>query len=254
MDWYYVEDGTRVGPLSQEALREQAESGRVSEETLVWHEGMSEWEPYGIVRAREQAKAATPEAATAQDVRCAGCQRVLPVGDTVPVGDARFCADCRPEGAVEDLAGVPGEQYVGYGGFWIRVVAKIVDGVLLMVVNTLVGLALFAVFRLAGAAGTPGTMLAGAGVRMLAQIAVGAAYTTWFLGRFGATPGKMVCSLKVVRPDGAPISYWRAFGRHFAEWLSGILFLIGYLMVAFDSQKRALHDHICDTRVVRVQR
>jgi uncharacterized RDD family membrane protein YckC len=26
---------------------------------------------------------------------------------------------------------------------------------------------------------------------------------------------------------------------------------IGYLMAAFDDQKRALHDRICDTRVVR---
>jgi len=25
---------------------------------------------------------------------------------------------------------------------------------------------------------------------------------------------------------------------------------IGYLIVAFDDQKRALHDHICNTRVI----
>ena len=41
----------------------------------------------------------------------------------------------------------------------------------------------------------------------------------------------------------------RAIGRHFSEWLSSILF-IGYIMAAFDEEKRALHDRICGTRVV----
>ena len=75
------------------------------------------------------------------------------------------------------------------------------------------------------------------------------AYTTYFLGEYSATPGKMACGLKVVRPDGEKISYGRAFGRFFAEFLSSIISGIGYLMVAFDGEKRALHDRICDTRV-----
>ena len=36
----------------------------------------------------------------------------------------------------------------------------------------------------------------------------------------------------------------------FAELLSGMICDIGYLIVAFDSQKRGLHDHICNTRVI----
>jgi uncharacterized RDD family membrane protein YckC len=43
-------------------------------------------------------------------------------------------------------------------------------------------------------------------------------------------------------------------GRHFAEMLSGILLGIGYLMIAFDDEKRALHDRICDTRVIKKAR
>ena len=74
----------------------------------------------------------------------------------------------------------------------------------------------------------------------------------FFLGKFGATPGKMACKLKVVRPDGERISYARALGRHFAEMLSGIILYIGYIMAAFDEEKRTLHDRICDTRVIKV--
>jgi len=47
------------------------------------------------------------------------------------------------------------------------------------------------------------------------------------------------------------VTYLRAFARHFAEFLSGIILGIGYLMVAFDREKRALHDHICNTRVIK---
>jgi uncharacterized RDD family membrane protein YckC len=54
-----------------------------------------------------------------------------------------------------------------------------------------------------------------------------------------------------VRPDGEKISYARACGRGFAELVSSIILGIGYLMVVFDEEKRALHDRICDTRVVR---
>jgi uncharacterized RDD family membrane protein YckC len=45
----------------------------------------------------------------------------------------------------------------------------------------------------------------------------------------------------------------RAFGRYFAKILSAIILGIGYIMVGFDSEKRGLHDMICDTRVIRVR-
>ncbi|HET6371045.1 MAG TPA: RDD family protein, partial [Nitrospiria bacterium] len=42
-----------------------------------------------------------------------------------------------------------------------------------------------------------------------------------------------------------------ACGRYFAEILSGIILCIGYIMAAFDDEKRALHDRICGTRVIK---
>ena len=61
--------------------------------------------------------------------------------------------------------------------------------------------------------------------------------------------GKMAVGIKVTTPEGQPISYLRAFGRAWAEQLSGLICNIGYIIAAFDDQKRALHDHICNTRV-----
>jgi uncharacterized RDD family membrane protein YckC len=42
-------------------------------------------------------------------------------------------------------------------------------------------------------------------------------------------------------------------GRYFAQWISAIILAIGYIMAAFDDQKRALHDRICETRVIHVR-
>jgi uncharacterized RDD family membrane protein YckC len=86
---------------------------------------------------------------------------------------------------------------------------------------------------------------------MIMSIIVPALYSMWFLGRFEATPGKMALGLKVVRADGSRITYWRGLGRHFAEMLSSFTLLIGYLIAAWDAERRTLHDHVCDTRVVK---
>src|SRR5947208_255797 len=71
--------------------------------------------------------------------------------------------------------------------------------------------------------------------------------------RLGATPGKLVLKLKVVRPDGAKVSLGRALGRYFAKMISAVLLGIGYIMAAFDPEKRALHDRIADTRVIKAR-
>jgi uncharacterized RDD family membrane protein YckC len=86
---------------------------------------------------------------------------------------------------------------------------------------------------------------------ILLQIAIPAVYDIWFVGKYAATPGKMACRIKVVTADAGQVSYARALGRHFAKWISGFTLGIGYLMAAFDDQKRSLHDRICDTRVIR---
>jgi uncharacterized RDD family membrane protein YckC len=59
--------------------------------------------------------------------------------------------------------------------------------------------------------------------------------------------------IKVTTPDAGPISYGRSTGRYFAKMLNGFTFYIGFLMAIWDDEKRALHDRICTTRVIRTQ-
>ena len=60
----------------------------------------------------------------------------------------------------------------------------------------------------------------------------------------GATLGKQALGLRIVRADGAQLSFGRATARHFLKVMITPLvpFAIGYLMAAFTARKRALHD------------
>ena len=73
--------------------------------------------------------------------------------------------------------------------------------------------------------------------------------------RRGATIGKMVVGLRVLRFDGTQLSFGRATGRHFAKSVVSNLipFAIAYIMAAYTDRKRALHDMIADTIVVHVR-
>jgi uncharacterized RDD family membrane protein YckC len=75
-------------------------------------------------------------------------------------------------------------------------------------------------------------------------------YEVYFISTKGATLGKMALGVKVISSDGGPVSSATALGRYFAKILSGLILMIGYIMAGFDEQKRALHDHICNTRVI----
>lgn len=198
---------------------------------------------------------------------CSQCGRPASEEDLAHFGDQLVCAACKPAYAQKLREGVAPRAYGGsgtgfvYGGFWIRFVAVVIDAIILGVVGSAVQyILIFPLIGLKplaqpGTSADPWEALAGMGVfisvSMLVSLGIGSCYEGFFVYRLGATPGKMVFSMKVVRPDGQPLSLGRAFGRYFAKYVSSLTLCIGYLLAAFDSQKRALHDMICDTRVVR---
>jgi uncharacterized RDD family membrane protein YckC len=183
------------------------------------------------------------------------CGGIFPDSDIVRFGDKAVCAGCKPQYVQMMKTGVAMEGSFRYGGFWIRFVAKIIDGIIMAIVQGILVTPLM-IFVFKSAMTTPtadnfsGFVTANLFLNLL-SVALGAAYTTLFIGKYQATPGKMAFNLKVVAPDGGRITYLRAFGRHFAEIVSGLTLGIGYVMAGFDSQKRALHDRIASTRVIR---
>jgi uncharacterized RDD family membrane protein YckC len=174
-------------------------------------------------------------------IRCSGCGREFSGDDLIKFGDSMVCAGCKPLFVQRLREGLVLAAERVYGGFWIRAGAKIIDGIIVTIID----------FALGFLGNLMGPGIVGSLFQSAISIFVGTAYVTYFLGKYSATPGKMACNLKVIRPDGEPVSYARAFGRSFAEWLSTVLLCIGYIMAAFDEEKRALHDRICDTRVIK---
>ncbi|MGD0792551.1 MAG: RDD family protein [Terriglobales bacterium] len=144
---------------------------------------------------------------------------------------------------------------VGYGGFWIRVVAAIIDAIILRVVVAPVGM-IFGGLGLAGRmmGGIPhiGFGLLGGGVSFILLI-----FGSWLYEAFmesssyQATLGKMIFGMKVTDLNGNRISFERATGRHFAKWLSAIILCIGYIMVGLTDRKQGLHDLLAGTLVRR---
>jgi len=272
MDWYYVDGGKQAGPVDETQLEQLLTSGTVQASTLVWHEGMANWLPYGQVNpTRAATLTAEPPAPavgslpagqgalpTGNEVVCVQCNRMVPREETIQYGTAYVCASCKPTFVQKLKEGAVTPTYLGamdYAGFWIRLGAKIIDNLVMMVVLGIPAIILMIpAIRNAGPGRPPGFLLGFQVSVQLVFFLLIVAYNTIMQGKYGATLGKLACGLKVVQPDGAPISYGRAFGRAWAEILSGPFTCdIGYIIAAFDSQKRSLHDHIANTRVIRVR-
>lgn len=245
MYWYYMENGQQQGPVSEEDFEDSVKSGKIASDTLVWNEGLTGWKPYSAINTDS---AASPPVIVSRHT-CVECGRSFPADEVIRYQDSWICANCKPIffQKLKEGARLPGT--VVYGGFWIRVVAKIIDGLIQGVFGILLVLAFLPFFSFEGGASDTTSFLVWGGVQG-GSILFALAYTVFFLGKYGATPGKMAVALKVVTSEGDPIDYKRAAARYFAEILSGLICYIGYIMVAFDDERRALHDRLCDTRVV----
>ncbi len=247
MNWYYLEGGNRVGPVDEAEFGELVGAGRIRAETLVWCEGMTEWRPYGELGA-----SAAQVSAGAATAACAECGRTFSTESMIRHGGVWVCAQCKPAFLQKLREGVTvrtGE--FRYGGFWMRFVASFVDGLFLGFVNFALELAATpGIQRRTADPETAYEDLAISAIVFLLQFLVSLFYETWMVGKFGATLGKMACGLRVVVADGSKVSYLRAFGRYFAKIVSALILCIGYIMAAFDVEKRALHDRMCDTRVI----
>ena len=146
-----------------------------------------------------------------------------------------------------------------YGGFWIRFVAYLIDGLIISVAASVI-VAIFAAFLILSRQEfdieePAPVIIFGAILMGLAFIVINWLYEALMTSSpRGATLGKMAIGVRIVRVDGAQLSFGRATARHFLKVMITPLvpLAIGYLMAAFTARKRALHDVLADTLVVKV--
>jgi uncharacterized RDD family membrane protein YckC len=147
-----------------------------------------------------------------------------------------------------------------YGGFWRRLFAFLIDQIILYFISLI--LFLIALLALGLRGDKMGRMLASADdlmqgmgsmalCYMVASLLAGGTYFTWFHGMAGRTPGKMLLGLRVIQASGDPITPGLAFLRWVGYLISGPLFFLGFLWIAFDGRKQGWHDKIAATLVIK---
>ena len=137
------------------------------------------------------------------------------------------------------------EEPLHYAGFWLRVLANLIDSVIVAVLIVAVIAALYGTSELGSATSDLEGALGTAVQIVLAVLIV----AFWRYG--GGTPGKMLLSQRIVDArTGKQPSTRQLVGRFFAYMVSALPLGIGFLWVAFDRRKQGWHDKLAGTVVI----
>ncbi|MDB6170841.1 MAG: hypothetical protein JWL59_152 [Chthoniobacteraceae bacterium] len=89
MNWYYdAGGGERQGPITEAALDSLLSAGSITDDTLVWRQGMTEWAPLRSARM--------PSVGSPETERCDACGLFVPVTELIKIGPSNVCASCKP--------------------------------------------------------------------------------------------------------------------------------------------------------------
>jgi uncharacterized RDD family membrane protein YckC len=187
---------------------------------------------------------------------CMNCGQALPLAAMAP----RLPTMSMPTPALAHAAGPRME----YAGFWLRVVAAVIDTV---VVGVAIVAILIPLIFLTGLGGFLRGMrdredMNDIGFFMIIGIFLTAATLslalTWLYHAFmessewQATVGKKALGLVVTDMAGQRVSFARSTGRHFGKIITNMIpAFIGYFMAGFTERKQALHDMIASCLVLR---
>ena len=250
--WYYADaQRERHGPFDADVLRSKFRNNELELSSLVWREGMMEWQPLSAVADELQLLV---QANTGIDLRADF--------DAIEKGTATYTPYSASAATLEERnTAVLGGDIV-HAGLWRRFAASVIDSFVTGIATYALLIPLFLVFgismsslaesELAGTGMSIGLIL----LQYAISIGVPALYFGWMQSSNSmASLGKMAVGIKVVRSNGERLSFWRSFLRYVAMILftlvtCGLGMLISGLMVAFTERKQGVHDMVCDTLVV----
>ena len=153
---------------------------------------------------------------------------------------------------------------VEYGGFWLRFLAYLVDGAVILIGICVVAIPLVFLTGLGAYLSNINPEQdwnengAWAIIAVIFLLATASLVVTWLYhalmecSEWQATVGKKVLGLVVTDMEGRRVSFWRATGRHFAKIVTNMIpLLIGYILAGFTDKKQALHDIIAGCLILR---
>lgn len=134
-----------------------------------------------------------------------------------------------------------------YAGFWIRVLASLIDTVFALIITIPL---LYIFFGEEYFQQNPAALQTTGIDAVINYVIVPTIIILFWLYR-SATPGKMLLHLKIIRTDGNPqLTVGQSIGRYLAYFLSGLPLMLGFIWVAFDARKQGWHDKLAGTLVV----
>jgi uncharacterized RDD family membrane protein YckC len=130
-----------------------------------------------------------------------------------------------------------------YAGFWRRLAANLIDGLLLGTVQATLTILVYTM--------APDDLRAQVNVLPVSILVGWAYYALMESSPAQATVGKIALGIYVTDREGDPIDFRRASIRFWAKLMSTMTLMLGWLMAAFTPRKRALHDILAGTLVLR---
>lgn len=246
--WYYAANGAQQGPVSLDQLNEWVRNGQFPADTLVWRDGMAQWLP-----ANQVAELAAAFGGGGQGGHGVAAQPQQAYGDPAQYGAAAgygAAQQASPLGYAQPQSAY-GYNGFRYGGFWWRVLAYIIDTIILYVPHLIINKAMSAALENGPRAdpGSPEFWSILGTTMVVTQVVDWLYYALQESSAAQATIGKRVCGLVVTDLNSQRLTFGRATGRYFGKILSSIILLIGYIMVAFTEKKQGLHDQLAGTLV-----
>jgi hypothetical protein len=107
MNWYYAAGGQQQGPIDDAQFDALINVGTITPDTLVWRDGMANWQPLREVRPSAPAPSAIPpvvgtvpvagsEPGAARGIVCCECGKSFPLDQVIKYENRYVCATCKP--------------------------------------------------------------------------------------------------------------------------------------------------------------
>jgi len=181
---------------------------------------------------------------------CARCGMGFCTDCVVTIHGQPYCATCKTEKLLDVQSGTDRAQLplasIGrrFAAMWIDRMIFTLSGIALIVTGAIItkgGDDDSAVFV--------ALMISGVAVIFIGYII----YEGLMLSRRGQTLGKIALKIKVVRPDGSPITTGQAWGRSVLRGIMiHVLALLNYIPALATKEKTCIHDLVAGTRVVNI--
>jgi hypothetical protein len=97
MQWFYAVEDQQRGPVDEAELKRLHSAGMIHNDSLVWRDGLADWQPYRLA-LDAPTQSLTPDLAARPGVGvlCAECGRSFPPDQVVRLGEGFVCAACKP--------------------------------------------------------------------------------------------------------------------------------------------------------------